>query len=204
MVASEPWGKTGLGDDVYIVLFRGVGGATKLPVKELQPALTEAGFRHVRTYIASGNVVLASDLKAAAVRDRVAEVVKKKLGFTKAILVLTRKEWAAVVKQNPFPQALRIPRTLHAFILETKPPASIVKALQEQASAGSEKVVVRGKMLYLYTPDGFGVSQMGPAVEKALKARTTARNWNTVTKLHEIADEIAAELRNRTMGASEK
>lgn len=181
-------------DQVYIVLFRGVGGATKLPVKELQPALTEAGFRHVRTYIASGNVVLASELDAGAVQAGVAKTVKEKLAFTKAVMVLSRKEWATVVKQNPFPQALRIPRTLHAFILEAKPPAEIVKALQEQASAGSEQVAVRGKTLYLYTPDGFGASQMGPAVEKALRARTTARNWNTVTRLLQIADETTAEL----------
>ena len=29
---------------VYILLFRGVGGATRLPVKALKQALTEAGF----------------------------------------------------------------------------------------------------------------------------------------------------------------
>ena len=45
---------------VYIILFRGVGGATQLPTKPLREALTAAGFKDVATYINSGNAVLSS------------------------------------------------------------------------------------------------------------------------------------------------
>ena len=40
---------------VYILLFRGVGGATQLPTAPLREALTGAGFENVATYINSGN-----------------------------------------------------------------------------------------------------------------------------------------------------
>ena len=46
----------------YILLFRGVGGATQLPVAPLRDALTGAGFENVATYINSGNAVLRSHL----------------------------------------------------------------------------------------------------------------------------------------------
>ena len=44
---------------VYVALLRGVnvGGARKLPMKELSPALAELGLEDVVTYIQSGNVV---------------------------------------------------------------------------------------------------------------------------------------------------
>lgn len=184
-----------MNDGVFIVLFRGVGGATQLPVKQLQAALTEAGFRHVRTYIATGNVVLASELKAAAIRDRVAEIAKEKLGFDKAVIVRTRGEWSALAKQNPFPKAAEKPRTLHAFVLESTPSRALLEEIRAKGGGGPDEVAVRGKALYLHTPEGFGRSRMPMAVERALQARTTARNWNTVVKLKEMADDVAAELR---------
>jgi len=49
-------------ETAYIVLFRGVGGATQLPVARLREVLPEAGFHNVSTYINSGNAVLSSRL----------------------------------------------------------------------------------------------------------------------------------------------
>ena len=181
-----------MADNVYIVLFRGVGGATKLPVKELQAALTDAGFREVRTYIASGNAVLASDLPASKVQAQVAAVASKTLGFDKAVFVRTRRDWAAIIRGNPFRQAVAKPKTVHAFLIETKPTQAALSALKARIGDGPEEFAIRGKALYLHTPDGFGPSKVPPAVEKALSRMTTARNWNTVLRLGEIAAEVAA------------
>ena len=43
----------------FVLLFRGVGGATQLPTAPLREALTEAGFENVATYINSGNAASA-------------------------------------------------------------------------------------------------------------------------------------------------
>lgn len=51
---------------VCIVLFRGVGGATQLPVKELRAVLSQAGFGDVATYINRGNAVLSSTMDRMA------------------------------------------------------------------------------------------------------------------------------------------
>ena len=47
---------------VYLILFRGVGGKTQLPVQALREKLTEAGFENVATYINSGNAIVRSRL----------------------------------------------------------------------------------------------------------------------------------------------
>jgi uncharacterized protein (DUF1697 family) len=175
---------------VFIVLFRGVGGETKLPSAPLRDALTKAGFAKVTTYIATGNVVLASELSADGVRDRVAAIARRELSFEKAVIVATRQEWTTLIRQNPFPEATAVPRTLHAFLLDGKPKPAQAEALQARAQAG-ERVALKGRFLYVHTPEGFGVSKLPPFVERLLGVSATARNWNTVLKLKELADEAA-------------
>ena len=60
----------------YILLFRGVGGATQLPVAPLREALTGAGFENVATYISSGNAVLRSHLSREKVIATVAHMLE--------------------------------------------------------------------------------------------------------------------------------
>ena len=59
---------------VFIILFRGVGGATQLPVKPLREKLADAGFGDVATYINSGNAVLVSDRSRDNTIDGVASI----------------------------------------------------------------------------------------------------------------------------------
>src|SRR5215470_3111043 len=91
---------------VFVVLFRGVGGATQLPTKPLREALTAAGFKDVATYINSGNAVLSSRKSAASVTADIAKIAKREFGFDKAIHAVTREEWAKLIKNNPFPDAV--------------------------------------------------------------------------------------------------
>jgi uncharacterized protein (DUF1697 family) len=52
----------------FVALLRAVnvGGTGKLVMRDLIHLCESAGFRHVRTYIASGNVVFESDLAEAS------------------------------------------------------------------------------------------------------------------------------------------
>ena len=63
----------------YIVLFRGVGGATQLPTAPLGEAPAEAGFENVATYINSGNAVLHSVLSPGAefCRERFGDTLRR-------------------------------------------------------------------------------------------------------------------------------
>jgi uncharacterized protein (DUF1697 family) len=46
-----------------------------------------------------------------------------------------------------------------------------------------EEFVLKGKVFYLHTPDGFGPSKLVTRIEKHLGVQGTARNWRTVTTL---------------------
>lgn len=170
----------------YIVLFRGVGGKTQLPVARLRAALTAAGFDNVATYINSGNAVLKSALPRERIAARVAEVCASEFVFDKEVHVATRAEWRALIAANPFPQAAATPTFLHAALLADAPEPARVEALRALA-AGGEAIAVVGKVAYLHTPHGFGTSKLAARFDKGIGVASTARNWNTVVKLDELA-----------------
>jgi uncharacterized protein (DUF1697 family) len=174
----------------YILLFRGVGGATQLPTAPLREALTAAGFENVVTYINSGNAVLRSNLSREKVIERVAEICKDRFGFTKTIFAPTMDEWSTLIDNNPFPDAVKVPKSLHAAVLVEKPAKDAVDRLRVFATA-SEGIEVVGRVAYLHTPDGFGRSKLALKFDKGIGVANSARNWNTVLKLMELVRKAA-------------
>ncbi len=55
----------------------------------------------------------------------------------------------------------------------------------------AEELRVEGRELYIYFPNGMGRSKLsGAALEKTLKTPATGRNWNSVTKMMEMAEKL--------------
>jgi len=175
------------GEKVFIILFRGVGGKTQLPVKPLREALSAAGFKNVATYINSGNAVVKSGLPREKVIAKVAEICAREFDFRKDIHAVTRAEWAELIANNPFPEAVATPKFLHAAVLAAVPDEEKIKTLRSFA-AKDERIEVIGKVAYLHTPNGFGTSKLAEKFDKGIGVANTARNWNTVVKLAELAE----------------
>ena len=173
----------------YILLFRGVGGATQLPVAPLREALTEAGFENVATYINSGNAVLRSHLSRGKVIASVAKICADKFDFTKAIYAPTLEEWEALIDNNPFPD-FKEGKHLHAVVLADTPTKEAIEGLRTYAVEG-EQIEVVGGVAYLHMPFGLGTSKLGEKFDKGIGVPNTARNWNTVLKLQELAKKAA-------------
>ena len=175
---------------VFIVLFRGVGGATQLPTKPLREALGKAGFGNVATYINSGNAVLSSDRGIKETTAEIAAICRKEFGFEKDIMLVTRADWAKADQAESVSASCRQADTLHAFVLNGAPKKEAVEALIARA-ASHEHVVVKGKVLYFHAPEGFGISKLPPVIDRMLGVISTARNWNTVLKLMELAEKTS-------------
>jgi uncharacterized protein (DUF1697 family) len=174
----------------YVLLFRGVGGATQLPTAPLREVLAEAGFENVATYINSGNAVLRSAWSREKVVAKVAEICASHFHFTKAILAPTLEEWSALIDNNPFPHAVATPAFLHAAVLAETPAEDAVPRLREYAAEG-EALEVVGNVAYLHTPNGLGRSKLGEKFDKGIGVVNSARNWNTVRKLMELVRKAA-------------
>ena len=157
----------------------------QLPVAELRAALTKAGFKNATTYINSGNALVRSTLSQEETLAKVAEICRKKFNYERAIFAPTASEWAAVVKNNPFPKMAE-GKHVHAAILAAAPDPAKLKALQALA-VGAEGLKVVGRVAYIHTPHGFGTSKLAEKFDKGIGVVNTARNWNTVLKMHELA-----------------
>ena len=171
---------------VYLILFRGVGGKTQLPVKVLREKLTAAGFENVATYINSGNAIVRSRMSRKKVIATIAELCREHFGFDKAIFAPTLAEWDDLIARNPFAKAAAsAPTTVHAALLEGTPKAEDVERIRALAVKGEDIKVIEGAA-YVHTPNGFGTCKMAEKFDKWIGVTNTARNWNTVLKLAEL------------------
>jgi uncharacterized protein (DUF1697 family) len=174
-----------------IALLRGinVGGHNKLPMKELTALLEGMGLRDVQTYIQSGNVVFRCDVKnRAALAAKISAAIKAQHGYTPQVLLLDAAELRKAITDNPYPEAEAEPKSLHLFFLADVPQHPDLKSL-EAIKTDSEHYKLAGKVFYLYTPEGLGLSKLAARVEKLLGVAASARNWNTVCKLGEMLPE---------------
>jgi uncharacterized protein (DUF1697 family) len=172
---------------IYLILFRGVGGKTQLPTKVLREKLTDAGFENVATYINSGNAIVRTSLNRKKVVSTIAKLCREQFGFEKAIFAPTLAEWDDLIARNPFRKAAgNAPTTVHAALLESAPKAGDVDRIRARAVNGEELKVIEG-VAYLHTPNGFGRSKMAEKFDAWIGVTNTARNWNTVLKLAELA-----------------
>jgi uncharacterized protein (DUF1697 family) len=171
---------------VYLILFRGVGGKTQLPVQALREKLSAAGFEKVATYINSGNAIVRSRMSRRKVITTIAKLCRVRFDFNKAIFAPTLAEWDDLITHNPFPKAAaKAPTTVHAVLLDSTPKAEDIERIRAHAVKDEAIEVIEG-VAYLHTPYGFGASKMREKFDQWIGVTYTARNWNTVLKLAEL------------------
>lgn len=170
----------------YVALLRAinVGGTGKLPMSDLKAMCEEAGFAHVQTYIASGNIVFESKATEAKVKSELEKRLQAYAGKPMGVVVRTAAEMAAVLKANPFPKAA--PNQTVAIFLDQPPPAD---ALKYAVGAKDEKMRLGKREIFVHYGSGIGRSKLRIPAAKA----GTMRNMNTIAKLTEMAAKIGAK-----------
>jgi uncharacterized protein (DUF1697 family) len=119
---------------VFIALLRAinVGGTGKLPMGDLRSLCEKAGFRNVRSYIASGNVVAERDGLEAEAKAALEAELGAYAGKPVGVIVRTGAEMSRVVANNPFPD--RAASQTVAIFLDLAPPLDILKDVKGQAN----------------------------------------------------------------------
>jgi uncharacterized protein (DUF1697 family) len=172
----------------YVALLRGinVGKAHQLGMPRLVELLTERGHSNVRTHLRSGNVVLDSPMSEDALATDLAGAIEAEFGFAVPVVVRTGTELAAVVAGDPFATVATDPARYLVTFLPTPPSPDRVDALPPVEGGG--EYLVRGRELYLWLPDGIANTPLAALKwDRLLGVAGTGRNWNTVTRLAEMA-----------------
>src|SRR5262245_52665154 len=155
----------------------------------LRDALAEAGFDDVKTYVQSGNVVLSSTSRPKRIAEEIEALVAERFGLQIAVVVRTRNELAAVVRRDPLGKVATDPKRYQVSFLDAAPKPAVVRSLAEAAVEG-ERFEHIGRELYAWHPRGVARSKLWARLASPkLGVTATARNWSTVTKLLELADD---------------
>lgn len=178
----------------YISMLRGINlaGHKRVEMARLRGMFEGMGFAQVRTYINSGNVVFKTGKSApAALSKKIEERMLAEFGFSASVITRTAAELGRAIEGNPFVKESRSdPSNVFIGFLEQAPKVDAVEKLQARA-AKAEQAHCCGREIYVYYVEGMGRAKLltHGVLEKVLEVKATMRNWNTVSKLSEMAGE---------------
>ncbi len=169
----------------WVALLRGVnvGGGNKVPMADLRQLAEGLGWRDVKSYIASGNLVFrAAPGDLAAV---LGGAMQAQMGVDVPILVRSQAAFQDALAHCPYPRDAG--KTVHGFFCFDVPVIDHV-AYRGLAVPG-EAVSVKGDLVWVHTPHGFGRSVLAGKIGRVITGTGfTARNLNTIHKLSEMLD----------------
>ena len=173
----------------WVALLRGinVGRNKRVAMADLRRLADGLGHEQVDTVLQSGNVVFSSSKRSAdALADGMSAAIADELGMEVSVLVRSGPQLADVVAANPFPDAARDPKNLHAAFV-SKAPAKATLASIDREALGDDDFALGPGVVYLRYSAGMQGSPLTKHVtEKTLGVTMTARNWSTVLKLAEM------------------
>lgn len=172
----------------YVILLRGVmpTGKNKVPMAQLRCVLSAAGFQNVRTYIASGNALVETDLSANAAEKRVHELIKQHIGPDLVVVARTGAQLRKMLDENPFVKGCDLSRVFFTSFVVPPTPQKVNELLRQDFSP--EKLVITKRGGYLCIPGSAARSKLSNNfLERTLGVSATTRNFNTLSKLATMA-----------------
>jgi len=181
---------------VVISMLRGVnvGAHNRIKMDALRSLYESLKLEGSQTYVQSGNVLFRTKEKnMPQLAKKIQDGIERKFGFRPEVILRTADELKNAIAANPFSKPRDIePGKLLVTFLAAEPPPGAQSTLDTFKSYPEELHLI-GRELYIYFPNGAGKSKLPwSSVEKLLKVTGTARNWNSVTKMLEMAEKMEA------------
>lgn len=161
-----------------------VGGHI-VTMAELRGLFEGLSFKEVETFIASGNVIFASDSKnVGALQKKIEGQLLRSLGYEVKTFLRTIPEVGAIAQRKPFNESeLRSAAALNVAFLADPVDAAAEKSVMA-LKTGIDDFHVHGREVYWLCKTKQSDSKFSYArFEKILNARATWRNINTVRRL---------------------
>lgn len=172
----------------YIALLRGinVSGVKIIKMEDLRAYFEDMGFRNVKTYIQSGNVVFEANKQTlAALTKKITKGLEDVLGYNVPIVTISAEIMQTIKEEDVFTNILKVVHTAKKYV------AFLERSLTNEEIAYLHSLTNEvdvyystGNEIYITIDDTKGKSlYTNMLLEKKLKIYATTRNWNTVCKL---------------------
>ena len=177
----------------YVAFLRGinVGGNKLIKMEHLARIFTEAGFKNVRTYIASGNVIFdSSSTSKTALTRKIEKVLLNALGYEVKVVLRTLSELEALVSRNAVGKR-QTSKDVYLFVVllggepKNKVEIPLISTKENfevfEVSNGAAFIEARRKKTgWFGYPNNF--------IEKEFGVVGTTRNWSTLNKILKAAE----------------
>ena len=176
----------------YVAFLRGinVGGHKQIKMAELGRIFKSLGFKNVKTYILSGNVLFETTRTKPEVLIRMIETgLHSALGYEVAIILRTIAELEALMKSDPFKQVKPDADTKKYVTFLSEKHKSKLKVPVWSPKKDWEIIHLKPREVFVvaYPVKGrYGESMA--LIEKEFGKSSTTRNWNTVIKVLALAE----------------
>jgi uncharacterized protein (DUF1697 family) len=176
----------------YIALLRGinVGKAKRVAMADLRALMEGLGHANVRTLLNSGNAVFdAKGGTPASHAKALKSALREKTGVDAEVVVKSAADLAAAIAEHPLRHvANEDARMLVMFVQDA---ATLAKLRPLESEDWSPEAFATGShAAWLWCASGINDSRLAKAVDKALHATGTARNWATLQKLDALARDV--------------
>lgn len=175
-----------------IAFLRGinVGARNRIAMAELREIMQDLGCREVRTHLQSGNVVFVAPARAGAsdwIAHEIEHAIERRLGLNVPVLMRSADELAEVVERNPLADVASNPSRLLVTFLSAEAQRDRIAELDPERFL-PDRFAAGEREIYVWAPRGASETKLTHSFwEKRLGVTATARNWNTVQRLLEIA-----------------
>ena len=183
-----------MGDAVsrYVALLRGINlGSRTIKMDALRQVCEAQGLDHVRTVLASGNVVFDSKTGSpAAVRAKLEAALKAAFGFEVHVIVRRAGEIQALVEGDPFKGVKMTPKTRLYVTFLSEPARPKLKIPKKTVLEDFEIIrVSQGQVCTVLGPKAASTDALD-FLEKIFGKNITTRNWNTIQKIHALMQSL--------------
>ena len=181
---------------VLISMLRAVnlGSHNKIKMETLRALYESLKFEDPRTYVQSGNVIFRTREKnSPALAEKIRNAIERTFGCRPEVILRTTDELRKAIAATPFSSRRNLEPSKILVTFLAAEPGPEGRATLLNLKFHPEELHLKGRELYIYFPDGAGRSKLPwSSVERLLKTTGTARNWNSVTKMLAIAEELEA------------
>jgi uncharacterized protein (DUF1697 family) len=181
---------------VIASMLRGVnvGPHKRVKMEDLRGLYESLKLREPQTYVQSGNVIFKSDERdLTKLTKRIESAIERKFGFQSDVVLRSTAELRDVVARNPFAKRRGIEPSKLLVTFLAGDPGEEARVMARAIKCAPDELWIDGSEVYIYFPNGMARAKLSwPSIPKILKVSGTGRNWNSITRMLEMAEKMEA------------